>query len=329
VRPASTAATASASGSGGATSPAASASSGASKAVAAIASASTATAAASDAALYGRVGKRWADGAERRFLPIAIDARGGAGGGGTYLDYMEQHLHRLETGVYELVVPAPVADGQEEDDTALAARVPEINRFAVADPYGSDTVTSGIRIRVSVLHVPEMNGRGKFFFTYSVRVDYVGTGVPDTDPNAAAAPRSSSAGSSGSGGSGGGDSKGFGAAATSSAAAVAVSAASPTARADDFKARLTLRHWMITDALGHTDAVNGPGVVGLYPVVHRGMTPFVYQSCCPLATPTGTMRGAFDFQVIEGPGAAANGEGTRVIAAQIAPFTFDAARNYV
>ncbi len=101
--------------------------------------------------------------------------------------------------------------------------------------------------------------RGKFFFTYSVRIEYVGA-------------------------------------------------------SDAFRAQLTTRHWEITDSTGSVDRVDGPGVIGLYPVVYRGCPPFTYQSVCPLPTPTGSMRGSFQFRV----------ESDRsTFDAVVAPFTFD------
>jgi ApaG protein len=56
--------------------------------------------------------------------------------------------------------------------------------------------------------------------------------------------------------------------------------------------QLMSRHWIITDALDHTEEVIGPGVVGEQPVLAPGES-FKYSSWCPLKTPTGLMRGTY------------------------------------
>ena len=62
--------------------------------------------------------------------------------------------------------------------------------------------------------------------------------------------------------------------------------------------QLISRHWIITDALEHTEEVQGPGVVGETPVLKPGES-FQYSSWCPLRTPTGTMHGTYQMA---GPG---------------------------
>jgi ApaG protein len=59
-------------------------------------------------------------------------------------------------------------------------------------------------------------------------------------------------------------------------------------------AQLMSRHWIITDALGRTEDVRGPGVVGLQPKINPGQT-FEYESACPLHTSSGTMRGTYQM----------------------------------
>jgi ApaG protein len=56
--------------------------------------------------------------------------------------------------------------------------------------------------------------------------------------------------------------------------------------------QLIARHWIITDANGHTDEVRGLAVVGHQPLLRPGET-FEYTSWTRLATPHGTMRGTF------------------------------------
>jgi ApaG protein len=58
--------------------------------------------------------------------------------------------------------------------------------------------------------------------------------------------------------------------------------------------QLLSRHWIITDAVEHTEEVQGPGVIGEQPVLGPGES-FKYSSWCPLKTPTGTMRGTYQM----------------------------------
>jgi ApaG protein len=57
-------------------------------------------------------------------------------------------------------------------------------------------------------------------------------------------------------------------------------------------AQLIARHWVITDANGHTEEVRGLAVVGHQPLLKPGES-FEYTSWTRLATPHGTMRGTF------------------------------------
>jgi ApaG protein len=75
-------------------------------------------------------------------------------------------------------------------------------------------------------------------------------------------------------------------------------------------AQLISRHWIITDADGHVEQVQGPGVVGEQPVLGSGSS-FEYTSFCPLRTSVGTMHGT--YQMVK-----ANGDGFDAV---IAPFT--------
>lgn len=63
--------------------------------------------------------------------------------------------------------------------------------------------------------------------------------------------------------------------------------------------QLLSRHWIITDALEHTEEVEGPGVVGEQPTLAPGES-YKYSSWCPLATPTGTMRGTYQMVRADG-----------------------------
>lgn len=58
--------------------------------------------------------------------------------------------------------------------------------------------------------------------------------------------------------------------------------------------QLKSRMWRITDALGHTEEVRGPGVIGQTPTIQPGES-FNYTSGCPLKTPQGIMVGSYQM----------------------------------
>ena len=63
--------------------------------------------------------------------------------------------------------------------------------------------------------------------------------------------------------------------------------------------QLLTRHWIITDATGHTEVVKDKGVVGKQPVLRPGES-FEYTSGCNLETSTGVMRGSYQMITEEG-----------------------------
>lgn len=63
--------------------------------------------------------------------------------------------------------------------------------------------------------------------------------------------------------------------------------------------QLHSRHWIITDATGKVEEVDGPGVVGKQPTLEPGHA-FEYTSGCPLPTPFGSMAGS--YQMVTGGG---------------------------
>jgi len=63
--------------------------------------------------------------------------------------------------------------------------------------------------------------------------------------------------------------------------------------------QLLNRHWSITDALGQTQTVRGPGVVGEQPVLNPGES-FEYTSGTPLRTPSGLMVGSYQMEDVKG-----------------------------
>lgn len=63
--------------------------------------------------------------------------------------------------------------------------------------------------------------------------------------------------------------------------------------------QLINRHWVITDALGHTIEVKGEGVVGEQPVLEPGDC-FEYTSGTPLNTPHGLMKGNYEMRREDG-----------------------------
>lgn len=64
--------------------------------------------------------------------------------------------------------------------------------------------------------------------------------------------------------------------------------------------QLLTRHWIITDAQGRVEEVQGPGVVGEQPVIQPGEV-HRYTSGCPLGAPSGTMVGSYG--VVDADGA--------------------------
>jgi len=77
------------------------------------------------------------------------------------------------------------------------------------------------------------------------------------------------------------------------------------------KVKLVSRQWVITDANGEVQQVQGPGVVGEQPVLAPGEG-FEYTSFCPLSTPVGTMQGSYQMVLL------GNGESFDAV---IAPFS--------
>jgi ApaG protein len=65
------------------------------------------------------------------------------------------------------------------------------------------------------------------------------------------------------------------------------------------RVQLLSRHWIITDATGHTEEVRGPGVVNEQPVLGPGES-FQYTSRCPLKTSSGVMRGTYQMIAADG-----------------------------
>ena len=58
--------------------------------------------------------------------------------------------------------------------------------------------------------------------------------------------------------------------------------------------KLLNRYWHITDAMGRSHEVRGPGVLGQHPVL-RPKTAFRYTSGVPLTTPSGIMFGEYEM----------------------------------
>ena len=58
------------------------------------------------------------------------------------------------------------------------------------------------------------------------------------------------------------------------------------------RTKLLSRYWHITDGLGNSEDIHGPGVVGKTPTIRAGES-FSYTSFCPIKTPIGSMEGSF------------------------------------
>ncbi|HEX2061743.1 MAG TPA: Co2+/Mg2+ efflux protein ApaG [Thermoanaerobaculia bacterium] len=78
----------------------------------------------------------------------------------------------------------------------------------------------------------------------------------------------------------------------------------------DETAQLVSREWIITDENGNVERVQGPGVVGEFPLLEPGES-FEYTSFCPLPTMMGTMHGSYTMRT----------RGGEQFEAEIAPFT--------
>lgn len=78
----------------------------------------------------------------------------------------------------------------------------------------------------------------------------------------------------------------------------------------DVAAQLISRHWIITDANGKVQEVNGDGVVGEQPYLNPGEE-FRYSSGAVLETPVGAMQGLYRMEA----------DGGVSFDALIAPFT--------
>ncbi len=67
----------------------------------------------------------------------------------------------------------------------------------------------------------------------------------------------------------------------------------------ELTATLRRRHWLITDADGHEEVVDGEGVIGHQPTLAPGEV-FEYTSGAVLRTPVGTMEGHYAMQAESG-----------------------------
>lgn len=63
--------------------------------------------------------------------------------------------------------------------------------------------------------------------------------------------------------------------------------------------QLRSRHWIITNALGQSEEVRGPGVVGEQPILSPGDS-FRYSSGAVLPTERGTMQGSYQMHRADG-----------------------------
>lgn len=65
------------------------------------------------------------------------------------------------------------------------------------------------------------------------------------------------------------------------------------------KVKLLSRHWLIINADGDQEKVEGPGVVGYTPELEAGES-FEYSSHCPINTNWGTMEGSYTMMRADG-----------------------------
>jgi ApaG protein len=62
--------------------------------------------------------------------------------------------------------------------------------------------------------------------------------------------------------------------------------------------KLLSRRWIVTDAQGGEQIIEGAGVVGEQPVI-KSSGSFSYTSCALLKTPVGSMEGSYRFLIVE------------------------------
>jgi ApaG protein len=62
--------------------------------------------------------------------------------------------------------------------------------------------------------------------------------------------------------------------------------------------QLLNRYWKITDMSSKVEEIEGPGVIGLQPIIKPGRE-FIYNSFCQLSTPQGTMEGHYEMQNLD------------------------------
>eukprot|EP00798_Chlamydomonas_sp_ICE-L_P004585 gene4585-14770_t len=173
------------------------------------------------------------------------------------LVWFEEYARRLETSWYEV---APLDDETGAESTSICL-------FPLQPPIMVSEVTRGVQVRATTLFVPEMSVRAttlfvpemsvsdNLLFTYSIRYSLL---EPDEQLKywpATAGPPRSLA-----------------------------------------SCQLLNRHWIIKDAAGKVaDEVEGPGVIGKYPILKPGGKEFVYQSCTYQQESKGSMEGTFGF----------------------------------
>ncbi|XWS09350.1 hypothetical protein CRYUN_Cryun40dG0077600 [Craigia yunnanensis] len=59
--------------------------------------------------------------------------------------------------------------------------------------------------------------------------------------------------------------------------------------------QLNWRHWVIRANEAIVSNVNGEAVIGMFPLLHPGEDEFVYESCTPLSSSSGSVEGSFTF----------------------------------
>lgn len=165
-----------------------------------------------------------------------------ASGGDGFLVWMEEFAKRVETKYY----------GYIEEDIGMEEPLTCLSLFPRHGPLRSSAATNGVLVECSAVVMPEFGSHveegeagpllRRRAWSYSVEF------------SAAAAAAAASTSADGANDDGGG-------------------------AAHFVSAQLESRHWHFEDEEGPPQAVDGPGVIGLYPTVTRGMTkPIIYQS---------------------------------------------------
>jgi len=205
--------------------------------------------------------------------PRRTDCYNTSNTGGMLFYWLNEYLHRLESGVYQvqplfLTTPEkPIAKNATriislfpvaETSTKASPSPSNGMNASLSDTSVSKTITNGVEIVASPIFISaRSNGHDKLFYSYSIRMRLLN--------NHSSRPRGYQ------------------------------------------QCQLTTRHWKIHNALNNSENVDGDGVIGYFPVLSTKYSqdtskdewPFVYQSCTNADNIPTYMGGHLNFQWLD------------------------------